>query len=92
MVLYGNAGGEHPDPIAPTLLTKHGSLTLMRPALYDYVEDQPAFQKRLAGVIELYQKGDINLKNLTVAPLEEAAAVHEAMLGRQVVGKAILKI
>ncbi len=92
MVLYGNAGGAHPDPIAPTLLTQLGSLTLKRPALYDYVENQAEFQRRQGELFELYRQGDINLDNLTIAPLEEVAALHEAMLGRRVVGKSLLKI
>ena len=92
MVLYGNAGGEHPDPIAPTTLTKFGSLVLMRPALYDFVENQALFQSRLSDLFAWYQRGDINLNNLTILPLKEAASVHEALLNRKVIGKVVLSI
>ena len=92
MVLYGNAGGAHPDPIAPTLLTQLGSLVLMRPALYDHVATQEEFQSRLSELFAWYQSGAINLKHLTVADLGEAAALHEAFIARKVVGKAVLKI
>ncbi len=92
MVLYGNAGGAHPDPIAPTLLTQMGSLTLKRPALYDYVATQAEFQERMTELFDWYRTGDINLKNLTIAPLAEATALHQRMLDRQVVGKSLLRI
>ena len=92
MVLYGNAGGAHPEPIAPTLLTQMGSLTLMRPALYDYVSTQGEFQARLSDLFDWYEKGDINLKHLTIASLSEVAPLHEALINRKVVGKAILRV
>jgi NADPH2:quinone reductase len=92
MVLYGNAGGEHPDPIPPTLLTKKGSLVLMRPALYDFVETQEIFQVRLAELFSWQQNGTINLNNLTVKSIQKAASIHEALNGRKLVGKAVVQI
>ena len=92
MVLYGNAGGAHPDPIAPTLLTQMGSLTLKRPALYDYVATQAEFQNRMNELFLWYRRGDINLNDLTVVPIEEVAALHKRLLGRQVVGKSVLQL
>ena len=92
MVLYGNAGGEHPDPIAPTRLTQMGSLVLMRPALYDFVSTQAEFQARLDDIYSWYLKGDINLKRLTIVPIEEVVELHTSLVNREVVGKSVLSI
>ena len=92
MVLYGNAGGEHPDPIPPTLLTQMGSLVLMRPALYDFVATQADFQSRLGDLFTWYQEGSINVNRLTLVPIENVATLHKNLIARDVVGKAVLSI
>ena len=92
MVLYGNAGGEHPDPIPPTLLTKMGSLVLMRPALYDFVSNQADYGARLDDLFSWYRAGRINLDHLTRMPLAEVGALHTDLVARKVVGKAVLAI
>ena len=69
-----------------------GSLTLMRPALYDFIPTQEEFADRMSEVLGWYKNGDINLDQLTTVPLQEVASLHEALLSRQVVGKAVLKV
>ena len=60
-VLYGNAGGEQPEPIAPTLLTQLGSLVLMRPALYGFVLTQAELSAGPEDLYGGYQRYAINL-------------------------------
>ncbi|ARN74481.1 quinone oxidoreductase family protein [Oceanicoccus sagamiensis] len=92
MVLFGNACGEHPDPIAPTLLAQKGSLSLIRPALYDYLLSQQEMQIRATDLFGFIQEGSLNIPVSAYYPLDQAAQAHRDLEQRSVIGKALFSI
>ena len=87
MVLFGNACGEHPDPIAPTLLTQKGSLHLIRPALYDYLLSQQEMQQRAQALFTYVEQGDVHIDDVVVLPLASAPQAHRQLMNRELSGK-----
>ena len=92
MILYGNACGEAPDHIHPNLLAQKGSLTLIRPSLYDYLRDQQEMQQRASDLFSLYQAGKLTIKNLLKLPLNQAEDAHNLLLSRRFPGKILFEI
>ena len=90
MVLFGNACGEHPDPIEPTMLAQKGSVTLVRPALYDYLLDQSEMQSRARDLFDYILDGSVSMPISETLALADAAKAHSKLEARQVTGKILL--
>lgn len=92
MVLFGNACGEHPDPIEPTLLTQKGSITLIRPALYDYLLSQEEMQQRASDLFGYIGEGTLQAPISATYKLSEAPQAHLDFENRSVTGKVLFTI
>lgn len=92
MVVFGNAGGAHPDPLSVTTLTQKGSLHLARPALYDYLLTQAEMQSRAAELFTYITEGSLRMPVGRVLPLREASAAHRALEAGQVLGKWLFQL
>jgi len=92
MVVFGNAGGAHPDPLSVTTLTQKGSLHLARPALYDYLLTQSEMQARARQLFDYMAEGSLRIPIAEVLPLHEAARAHRALQAGEVLGKWLFAI
>jgi NADPH2:quinone reductase len=92
MVLFGNACGEHPDPIEPTLLSQKGSITLIRPALYDYLLSQEEMHARCKELFLYMLDGTLQIPISATLDLCESIQAHNDLLHRKVSGKILFTI
>ncbi|HEX6645500.1 MAG TPA: quinone oxidoreductase [Gemmatimonadales bacterium] len=91
MVLFGQSSGPV-EPFDPQLLNRKGSLFLTRPTLADYTATPDELRRRAAGLFELVESGGLSVRIGARFPLEEAAAAHRALEGRQTSGKVLLDV
>jgi len=89
MVIFGNACGEHPDPLPVTLLTQKGSLRLTRPALYDHLLDRDEMVARCNDLWGLIAAKKLIMPIVAVKPLKEAREAHVELHSRALVGKVL---
>ena len=89
VVSYGNASGP-PEPVPPLLLSRHGSLFLTRPTLFDYVAETAELDAAAGALFAAI--GDGTLKPLIGQrfALDAAQAAHVALESRETVGSTIL--
>ena len=89
MVTYGNATGPVP-PIAPLELAKRGSLTLIRPTLFDYATPE-RFTKMAADLFTAVTDGGLRPKIHKQYQLDDAAKAHQFLESGQSQGAVILR-
>jgi NADPH2:quinone reductase len=92
MVVFGNAGGAHPDPLPVTTLTQKGSVQLARPALYDYLLTQRELEQRANELFSYLRDGSLLMPIASVLPLRDAEAAHRALEAGEVVGKWLFEL
>ncbi|WP_429160070.1 quinone oxidoreductase family protein [Aeromonas media] len=91
MVCVGTASGPI-DSFNPQLLAMKGSLYLTRPALADYIAD-PAEKEALAGeLFDHVASGRIKIEINQRYELQDAAAAHRELEGRQTTGSSVFII
>ncbi len=89
-VSFGSASGPITD-LDIGKLTKN-SISLMRPALFDYTRTREEFEALSNFVFEQLQNGTIRPTIHKVYPLEEAAQAQEDIETGKTIGKLLLKI
>lgn len=89
MVAYGNASGPV-QPFAPLELSKHGSLFLTRPTLFDYTAKRSELLRAAKELFDLTIKGVITIRVGQTFPLRDAAQAHRALEARQTTGSTVL--
>jgi NADPH2:quinone reductase len=89
LVLFGNSSGAVP-PIAPLLLSKHGSLFLTRPTLGDYVITREDLLRRASDLFAWIAAGTLDVRVDRALPLADAAEAHRLLEGRRARGKLLL--
>lgn len=90
LVNFGQASGPV-DPIAPVELFVK-SLTLSRPNVFHYVQQQRAtLEAAAANVFEGLKDGWLSIPPPTLIPLAEAAEAHRLLESRDAVGAIVLK-
>lgn len=67
-----------------------GSLTAMRPVLFDYIAGRPELLRRSADLFCRISTGQVVLDVVGRVPLREVAGLHVAMAGRQTTGANLL--
>lgn len=90
MVLFGQSSGKVP-PFDPNILNQKGSLFLTRPSLGHYTADKRELKERADDVFCWIIEKKLKVRIDRVYPLSEASKAHEALEGRQTMGKVILK-
>jgi NADPH2:quinone reductase len=89
MVSFGNASGAVP-PISPLILSSKGSLFLTRPTLFHYIAEPSDLAWRAGDIFGWVASGTLKVRIDRSYPLEEAAAAHIALAGRETAGKVLL--
>jgi NADPH2:quinone reductase len=89
MVLWGQASGAV-DPIDPQILNQKGSLYLTRPSLGAYMADRAELLQRAGELFAWFAAGELDVRIDRTFPLQDAAAAHSYIEGRQTVGKVLL--
>ena len=89
MVSFGNASGVVP-PISLRDLTSRGSLTLIRPSLFDYIIDRAELATAAEAVFAMLGGGKLDIEIGLRLPLRDAAEAHRALEDRRTSGSIIL--
>lgn len=89
LVLFGQSSGPVP-PLDPQVLNRKGSLFLTRPTLHHYTATRKELLWRAGEVFEAIREGWLRVRIGAEFPLEGAKEAHEALEGRQTVGKVLL--
>ncbi len=90
LVLYGQSSGAVP-PSDPQLLNRHGSLFLTRPTLGHYIADRAELLWRAGDLFDWLAAGKLEVRIDRTFPLNEVAAAHRYLEGRQTKGKVLLQ-
>ena len=90
LISFGGASG----PIASLDISRltRNSVSLMRPALYDYTRTQAELEALAKHVFGLMLAGQLKPTVHKVYPLEEAAQAQDDLAGGQTIGKLLLKL
>lgn len=91
MVSFGNASGPVP-PFSPLELAKRGSLSVVRPRLYDYIVERSELEASAAALFGMIADGRLDVEIGLRLPLSEAAEAHRALEGRATTGSVILTV
>jgi NADPH2:quinone reductase len=89
LVLFGGASGQVP-PFDLQQLNAHGSLTVTRPKLADFLLDARERQWRGGEIFGLVAEGKLKVHIGGRYPLSEAGAAHAALESRDTTGKLLL--
>ena len=89
MVTYGNSSGAIP-PVDLTLLSAKGSLFLTRPTLATYTAKRADLETMAADLFAAVASGAVQAAVHQSFPLQDAAAAHAALEGRQTTGSTVL--
>jgi NADPH2:quinone reductase len=89
LVLFGGASGQVP-PFDLQQLNAHGSLTVTRPKIADFLLDAEERAWRAGELFSLVAEGKLDVRIGKRFPLEEAGAAHTALESRATTGKVIL--
>ena len=91
LVSFGNASGP-PDPVDPLRLSRAGSLFLTRPTLFDYVSTPIELDAAADALFGVIATGQVQVRIGQTFALEEIAAAHVALAGRETTGATLLRL
>ena len=91
MVSFGNASGP-PDPIAPGLLSRKGSLFLTRPTLNNYIATREELETSADELFKMVGSGKVKVEVKQRFALKDAAEAHRQLEARQTTGSTVLTI
>lgn len=91
LVHYGASGGAL-DSVSPAALARAGSISFIRPTLWDYIPDRAAFDLRMADLFGWIQDGRLKINIGGRFPLEQVADAHRALESRASMGKLVLTV
>lgn len=89
MVSYGGASGVV-EPVDISRLQKGGSLSLIRPTLFDFIATVEELDAAATALFEVIRSGAVRVDIGQRFPLSQAGAAHQAMEGAETVGSTIL--
>lgn len=89
MVTFGNASGPVP-PVAPAVLTQHGSLFLTRPSVGHYVAARADLEAAAEDLFRELEDGRIRVRVGGRWPLAQAAEAQRALAERRTSGSLLL--
>lgn len=89
MVTFGQSSGAI-EAFDPVLLSRHGSLFLTRPTLFDYISTREEIDANAAELFDLVSRGILDIPARHTFPLAEAAEAHRALEARETRGSTVL--
>ncbi|WP_084397815.1 quinone oxidoreductase family protein [Henriciella aquimarina] len=89
-VTYGNASGAV-EPIAPVELSQRGSLVMVRPSLFHFIDTEEGLRKGAAAVFGALRAGTLKPKIGQTFPLKQAADAHRAIESGKTKASTLLK-
>lgn len=89
MVLFGGSSGPVPD-FDLQRLNAGGSLSITRPSLGHFLRTPEERAWRYGELFDAIETGALKIRVGAAFPLEQAAAAHEALAGRETTGKVVL--
>jgi NADPH2:quinone reductase len=89
MVSFGNASGPVP-PLAPVVLTQHGSLFLTRPSVGHYVAGRADLERAAGELFSLLEAKTLSVRVGGRYPLSEAGTAQTALSERRTTGSLLL--
>ena len=87
---YGSASGAV-EAFNLGLLGQKGSLFATRPTLFTFLADRGRLATMAAELFEVVTSGKVKIEVSEVAPLRDAARIHEALEGRRTTASIVLK-
>lgn len=90
LVTFGQAGGAV-SAFDPVLLSRHGSLFLTRPTLFDYIAEPQELAENAADLFDAIDSGVLAVRIGQRFRLAETAAAHRALETRQTTGSTVLE-
>lgn len=91
IVTFGQSSGAI-EAFDPVLLSRHGSLFLTRPTLFDYIVTRDEIDANAAELFDLVTRGVLDIPARQVFPLSDAAAAHRALEARETRGSTVLVV
>lgn len=91
MVSFGQASGPVP-PFDIGLLRQKGSLSLVRPSLWDYFEDPEIYRSSAYELLDLIRQGVLRVHIGQTYALSDAAQAHRDLEARKTIGATVLLI
>jgi len=88
-VTFGNASGPIP-PVAPLELSRHGSLFMTRPTLFDYIATPDEFRASAQALFEMIASGAVKIEIGQTFPLADVRQAHVALQSRATTGATVL--
>ena len=89
IVSYGNASGPVP-PVAPLALGRAGSVFLVRPSVFDWIDRPGEGEAAWARVSDLLTSGAVRIEIGQHFALNDAAEAHRALEARETTGATVL--
>jgi NADPH:quinone reductase len=89
LVLFGQSSGAV-APFDPQILSQKGSLFFTRPTLINYIATRAELEQRASELFGWIAAGKLRVRTEFQFPLQDAAAAHRALEGRQTTGKVLL--
>lgn len=89
MISFGNASGAVP-PVAPLVLSRHGSLFLTRPTLFDYIATPDERDAAVERLFAMLVSGRLPVEIGQTFALADAAEAHRALESRRTTGSTVL--
>ena len=89
LVLFGQSSGSVP-PFDLSRLSSNGSLFVTRPSLAHHAASREELMSRAGDIFRWIAAGTLKLRIDRTFPLQDAAAAHRALEGRQTAGKVLM--
>ena len=91
MVTFGQSSGAV-AAFDPVLLSRHGSLFLTRPTLFNYIAEREALEENSAELFEVVTGGHVSIPVRQRFPVSQAADAHRALEARETTGSTVLLV
>lgn len=89
MVTFGQSSGAV-EAFDPVMLSRHGSLFLTRPVLFDYIKAREEIDANAGELFALVSRGVLDIPARQTFPISEAADAHRALEARATQGSTVL--
>ncbi|MEO1494620.1 MAG: quinone oxidoreductase [Pseudomonadota bacterium] len=90
MATFGNASGK-PDPVDPQILAAKGSIYLIRPTLFAYINTRESCQERADDLFDMVGSGKVSIEIKQTYALDDIAQAHKDLEARKTTGATVIR-